>query len=424
MKKSLNIEFKNASWIIGGRILQMLISLFVSLLTARYLGPKNFGLVNYGAAYVAFFSSICTLGINSIIIKDFSDYPNKEGEALGTSIVLRILSSILSALMIICIVAIVDKGDQTTILVVALCCIALIFQAFDTINYWFQFQYQSKITAIVSLVAYVFVAIYRIVLLILNKDVKWFALATSIDYICIAFFLIYVYRRNNGPKLKVSKETAKRLLSKSYHYILSGMMVAIYSQTDKFMLKQMMTDTDVGYYSVATAICSMWVFILQAIIDSMYPSIINMHKKNREMFNKKNKQLYCIVFYVSIIVSVLFVLFGEYIVIILYGREYVNAITPLKIVTWYTAFSYLGVARNAWIVCENKQKYLKYIYSIAAILNVLLNAVMIPLFGVSGAAFASLITNIATSVILPMFIKELRPNTVLILEGITLKRIK
>lgn len=201
-------------------------------------------------------------------------------------------------------------------------------------------------------------------------------------------------------------------------------MVAIYGQTDKLMLKQMLDQTSVGYYSLATSINLMWVFVLQAIIDSVYPTIINYSIRDKEQFNKKNKQLYAIVIYVSIFVAILFCLFGKIAIRILYGEAYLPATEPLKIITWYTIFSYLGVARNAWIVCENKQKYLKYMYASAAIVNVILNYFMIPLWGASGAAAASLITQICTSVVLPCFIKDMRGNVKLMVEAFFLKGIK
>jgi Na+-driven multidrug efflux pump len=85
------------------------------------------------------------------------------------------------------------------------------------------------------------------------------------------------------------------------------------------------------------------------------------------------------------------------------------------------AFSFLGVARNAWIVSEGKQRYLKYMYLSAAIINVLLNAVFIPYMGAAGAALASLITQVFTSIILPSFFKGMRPNAKLMIEAILLK---
>ena len=56
-----NEVVKNAGWLIIGRILQMLISLVVGLLTARYLGPSNYGLINYANAYTAFFMAFTIL---------------------------------------------------------------------------------------------------------------------------------------------------------------------------------------------------------------------------------------------------------------------------------------------------------------------------------------------------------------------------
>lgn len=417
-------EVKNAGWLIGGRVIQMILSFFISILTARYLGPGNYGIISYAGAYVAFFTSFCSLGINYVIIKDFVDNPNEQGEAIGTSLVLRFISALLSSIMIIGIVSVVDRGEPQTLVVTALCSVTLVVHILDTINFWFQSRYQSKVTSIATLIAYLATSLYRIILLMTGKSVEWFAFANSIDYICLGLLLLAAYKKHNGPRLSFSWKKGKSLLSKSYHYILSGMMVAIYAQTDKLMLKQMMDETSVGYYSLASTINLMWVFVLQAIIDSMYPTIMQLYKKDKIAFEKKNRQLYAIEIYVSIFVAICFVVFAKDAISILYGEAYMDSIQPLRIITWYTIFSYLGVARNAWIVCENKQKYLKYMYFTAAILNVILNFVFIPIWGPSGAALASLITQIGTSILIPCFIRDMRPNVKLIVEAFLLKGVK
>ena len=136
-----NKEAKNASWIIGGKVIQMLISLVVGLITARYLGPANYGLINYANAYIAFFTSLCNLGINSVIVKNFVDHPEEEGETLGTSLLLKFLSSTLSCIIIFLIVSVADAGETETILVVLLSSISVIFNIFSTLNYWFKSKY-------------------------------------------------------------------------------------------------------------------------------------------------------------------------------------------------------------------------------------------------------------------------------------------
>lgn len=199
-------------------------------------------------------------------------------------------------------------------------------------------------------------------------------------------------------------------------------MVSIYDSTDKFMLKQVMNEAEVGFYSTAVSLCNTWVFLLTALIDSSYPVILQSFE-NKEGFERRNRQLYAIVFYASVSVSLLFSIFASPIVVFLYGETYAPAAAPLRIITWYVAFSYLGVARNAWIVSYGKQNYLKYLYMGAALANVLLNALMIPPWGASGAALASLLTQISTILVFPTLIKDLRPNVRLMLDAILLRNV-
>ena len=323
--------------------------------------------------------------------------------------------------MIVAIVMIVDAGEKLTHVVVLLTCLGMIFQVYDVFSYWFQSRLESKVAATATLVGYIITSAYRIILLATNKSIEYFAFATSIDHICVAALLLWQYRRHSNERLRFSWAYAKELLQRSCHFILPGIMVSLYSQTDKLMLKQMLTQAEVGYYATALAICNMWVFILSAIIDSAYPPIMEANKTDEALFKLRNKQLYAIIFFVSLIGAIGICTLSKPIVQILYGEQFLPAVAPLRVITWYTAFSYLGVARNAWIVAKNKQKYLLFVYISAAVSNIILNACLIPLWGAVGAAMASLIAQIITILIAPFFIKEVKENAVLMFEAIVLK---
>ena len=409
---------KNAGWLIGGSIVQKMLAFVVGIYTARFLGPGNYGLINYASAYLTFFYAIATLGINNVLVKKLVDNPEREGEVLGTTLFLQCLSSIFSILIILGIVFILDYNETLTITVVFLSSIGLFFQVLDSIKYWFQAKLQSKFAAIATLIAYFISSLYKIVLLILGKSVEWFALATSLDYFCVAAFLIIVYKIKKGQKFRFSKELAKEIVKSSYPYIFSGLMASIYAATDKFMLKQMVNEETVGWYGTAVTVANVWTFILSAIIDSFNPVIMGYRSSNFEQYRKTNIKLYRIVFYCSLFVSIIITVFADIGISVLYGEAYKGAIGPLRIVTWYVAFSYLGVARNAWIVCENQQKYITPIYVGSAVMNVILNLIFIPVWGTSGAAFASLITQICTVFVYPFFIKNMRGNVKLMLEGV------
>ena len=416
-----NKVVQNAGWLMFGKIVQLAINLVVGLLTARYLGPSNYGLIGYAAAYTGFFFALCTLGINSILVKEFLDHPGEEGEILGTSLLLRVVSSLLSAVVILCIVYVADGGDPVTLTVVGLSAVGMVFQAFELFFYWFQARMQSKVTAVVSLAAYMITAAYRVVLLAAGKSVAWFAFATAVDYIAVALLVLVQYRRHGGGRLRFSRKRAEEILRKSCHFILPGLMVAVYAQTDKIMLKQMISDAEIGYYSTAVSLCNVWCFVLNAIIDALYPEITKAHKMDKALFARRNRQLYAVVFYISVAVSLGITCLARPIIFLLYGEAYLPAAAPLQVITWYTAFSYLGVARNAWIVCENRQKYLIWVYGSAAVSNVLLNLLLIPRWGAAGAAAASLAAQVVTTMIAPFFIPGLRENAVMMLDAILLR---
>lgn len=419
-----NKTVRNAGYLIVGKVLQMLFGLIVGLLTARYLGPSNYGLINYANAYIGFFAALCTLGINNVLVKEFVDHPGEEGKVIGTTLGLRAVSSILCSVAIIAISSILDAGEMTTILIVALSSVGMVFHIVETFNYWFQSRLESKVTAFSTLIAYLVSTAYKIYLLATGKPVTYFAITTSLDYLCLGILLYVQYRKHKGGKLCFSWQYGKQLFAKSRHFILSGMMISIYGQTDKLMLKQMIGESEIGYYATAVSLCGMWCFILSAIIDSVYPSIMEADKAGDEqLFKKRNVQLYAIVFYMSTAVSLGFTVLAKPIIYIMYGVNYLPAVNPLRIITWYTAFSYLGVARNAWVVAKERQRYLFAIYAASAMANVLLNYLLIPMMGASGAAIASLVAQAFTTLVVPFFIKDMRENSLLILDAIMLKGI-
>lgn len=413
---------RNALWLMAGRVTNKLLVFLTGVLVARYLGPERYGLLSYGTAYLTFFAALCNLGIDAVIVKEFVDRPQEEGTTLGTTLFLRGISAVLSALIMTGIVALADREDPVTVLVAAVSSLSLIPQVFDSLKKWFQLRLRSKYAAIAAVISCGASSVFRIVLVLLGADVVWFALGTAVEFTVLAVCLFAAYKKQGGQSLSLSKENARRLLKGGSGFLLSGMMVSIYASTDKLMLAHMMDRESVACYALAVTLCGVWGFMLEAVIESVYPSILRLHAKDRAAYEQQNRRLYALVFYGALAMSLVTCLLAEPLVGLLYGDAYAPAVAPLRIVVWYTAFSYLGGARNAWVVCENTQKYLKYLYGAAAAINVVLNMLLIPIWGPSGAALASLVTQIATTVVLPAMIPALRPNARLMLEGICFLR--
>ena len=412
---------KNAAWIIGCKLIKAVLTLVVTMLTARYLGPSNYGTINYAAGLVAFFAPVMSLGLNAVQVYSIVDRPSEEGKIIGTTIGLNVVSALLCVVSIVAFASVANADEPETILVCGIHSFLLLFQAPEMIQYWFQAKLMSKYASIAMLVAYAVAAVFQILLLINGMGIYWFAASGSLEFAVIAVILLIIYRRKGGARLAFSWEEAKRLLSLSKYYILPDMMVVIFAQTDKIMLKLMLDSEAVGIYSAAVTCATMFGFVFAAIIDSARPSIFESRKESHERFENNIITLYSVIFYLSVFISVIVFAFAPLVIAIMYGDGYSRAVMPLRIIVWYKTFSVLAGVRNVWLLAEGKQKYLATINLWGVVANVALNLCMIPSLGVSGAAFASLITQIITNVVVGFILKPIRRNNYLMLRGMDVR---
>lgn len=408
----------NASWIIICRVIQAFLSLVVSMLTARYLGPSNFGLINYASSIVSFAAPIMYLGLNSVLVQALINEPDTEGEILGTSLCMSFCMSILCILGTVSFVSIANTGERDTLVVCALYSLMLMFQSMDLLQYWFQAKLMSKYTSITMLIAYIIVSAYKILLLATGKSIFWFAISNGLDYAVIAIGLLIVYKQVGGHQFSFSMGCARMMLSKSKYYIISNLMVMVFTQTDKIMLKIMLDDSATGFYSAAVACAGMSSFVFGAIIDSMRPSIFESIKSSQKAFEQNVSRLYCIVIYLSLAQSLGMTFLAKPIILVLYGQKYMQTAQILRLVVWYTTFSYLGSVRGVWMLSTNNQKYLLSINVAGAMSNVALNALFIPVMGAMGAALASLLTQFFTNVLMGYLVKPIRENNRLMVRAL------
>lgn len=408
----------NAKWIILCRVAQSLLQLLIGMLSARYLGPANYGLINYAKSVVAFAVPFTQLGLNATLVRELIDDPEKEGQILGTSLLMSFLSSLLCIGTVWVFVSIANRGEAQTIVVCLLYSLSMMFQAIELIQYWFHSKLQSKYPSMMMLAAYVVVSVYKIFLLIAQKNIYWFAVVYSVEYGVVGMSLLFLFQRQSPQALSISGQIARRLLRNSYPYIFSSLMVTLFQNTDHVMLKMISGDTENGYYSAAITSATVCSFVYAAIIDSMRPVILSSKKAGDEEYGKHVSTLYCIIIYLALAQGLAFTLLAKPIVMILYGPEYLQTVPVIQILVWYVSFSQMGRIRNIWILTEGKQRILWKINLAGALLNIAINALLIPYFGAFGAAFASLITQVFTNFFLGFMVKELRANNQMLLTGI------
>lgn len=412
--------FHNAKWIVICKLAQSILQLVVGMVSARYLGPSNYGLINYAASIVAFVLPVMRLGLDATMVREYVESSHKQDEIAGTSLVLNLFSAVLCVFGVVTFSAVTNANDKTAIVVCGLYSLSLIFAAAEMIQYWFQYKLLSKYSSVIMLGGYFLVSAYKIVLLISQKSVYWFAVSHSVEYGIIALGLYIVYYKKGG-KLRFSFPLIKHLLKNSKHYMFAALMLVVIQNTDHIMITEMVGKAENGFYSAAITTAGIFQFVYTAIVDSYRPLILENKRSDPAAYQKNMTRLYCITLYLSLMQSMVFTVMAKIIIGILYGSAYFNAIPIFRILVWYLTFAMMGSVRNVWILAEQKQKCLWIINLSGALFNVGLNAVLIPFFGAGGAAFASLLTQIFSNFILGFIWKPLQENNKLILQSLNPK---
>lgn len=413
-----NSVVQNAKWMVICRIAQSLIQLVIGMITARYLGPSNYGLINYVASIVAFVVPIMQLGMTATLVQEYITRPEEEGEVMGTSFLMSCISSLACVVGVISFVAVANCNEKDTIMVAMLYSISVIFQTTELLQYWFQAKLLSKYSSIATLIAYVVVSGYKIFLLASGKSVFWFALSHAVEYAFSGglFFAVYCYKGGSRPSF--SWNLAKAIFAKSKYYIISGLMITVFQNTDHVMLKMMMGNLENGYYTTAITCATVTQFVFRAIIDSARPIILKAEKDSEEVYGQKISNLYTVIIYITTIQAVVFMVMATPMVRILYGQEYLPSVPVLRIIVWQQPFAFIGAVRNIWILKNEKYNLNWRINLCGVVANILLNAAMIPLWGACGAALASVLTQIFTNFLVGFIIPAIRPNNRLLLQGL------
>lgn len=421
----MNKFLKNTSWIVFGQIFQMILSFFIGLLSVRYLGPTNYGSITYISSYVSFFSSICLMGLDTVVINKLVYYQERDGEVIASAVLLRSIVSILCMFSLSLVVYCVDGGNKELVIIAIISSFELLFKSFITITFWYQYKLMSKKVVIADLLAFLLSSLYRLYLLVTSKNIYWFATYSSLIYLLASLFYIPMFIKDCKSKKYASKEMCKELVHSCVPYLISGIMISLYTQIDRIMIKQILqTTVDVGYYSAAWTVCNLIAFIPNAISVSARPVLMQMRKEGKANYNQRVSQVLAVIIWLAIFYSLFVTIFSKKIILILYGQTYITAHTVLKILVWSTLMENVGKIRDIWLIGENRSNYVTFFSTVGTILNVIINIQFIHLWGINGAALSTVITQFFVMLILPMVFSSTRQFAIDVINAIFLRNIQ
>ncbi len=412
-------HFANISWMFIERILRMIAGLFIGVWVARYLGPAEFGLFSYALAFAAIFSGFAKLGLDDIVVRDLVSDPTKRNVYLDTAFWLKLVG----AIAMLCLVVIAmhfTASDSTTKLYIFIIASGAIFQAFEVVDFYFQSLVLSKIVSICKITQLIISSLLKLYLMFINADLFWFVVVTLIDQVTLAIslYLAYWYRKVGGLFCCFDWGIAKKMLKNSWPLIISGLVIMIYMRIDQIMIKEMLGAREVGIYSAAVRLTEIWYIIPGIITSSLLPAITNAKKLGENHYYQRLQELYTLMIWLAVSIALAMTFLSSWIVMTLYGVAYIDASEVLVINIWTGVFVFFGSAWSKWMFIENRLKMSTFFQINAMFFNIVLNLILIPKYGINGAAISSLIAASIGHTVLPLFIKSQRIALKMLLKSL------
>lgn len=390
---------KNSSWLILDKIFRIFLGLIVGAWVARYLGPEDFGELNYILAFLGLFQVIAKLGLDGIVVRELSQSKLKKSSIIGTTFILRFVAGFFLWLTSIFVMYILSDGDIDKVKLVAIAGFSIVFQFADTVDLWFQSKSESKRVVKVKLCGYLFSNSLRVFFIVLEASLSAFFFAIFIEFLLCSLGLIYIFFKNwNKGRLDFNPMVAKSFLLESWPFILSAASIVIYSRIDLFFVNYYLTKSELGLYAAAASLSGLFSFIPVTISTSINPYLAKSKKKSKEEYERIIRVTFAIFSSLGWVLCMAVYFLSPNIVYLLFGNDYIEAASILAVLIFSNLFVNMGVAQSLWILNEGLSKVSLYKTISGAISCIVLNMILVPKFGLTGAAISTISSQAISSV--------------------------
>lgn len=411
MGEGLRKILANISWLLFERIFRLIVGLVVSILVIRHLGPKNYGILSYAVSIITFLGTFASVGLSGLVVREIKYRPEEKDDLLGTVFTLKFVGVFFAFLLILGLAIFSKDAVESEFYVLLIIGLSLFARPFETIGFWFQSKIQSKYVVYAKSSAFILAAIVKVLLVVLGASVVSIATTFSLELFLAAILLVFMYRYKGFSVFKwtVNIAKARDLLSQSWILILSGFLGLVYLKIDQIMLRWMVGPNEVGFYSVAVIFSETWYFFPAAIATSVFPRLLELKETNQTLYEKRLQQIFDVLFVLAFSVAVLTTLVAYPLVGFLYGDTFLKTSPILVIHIWAGIFMFMRALFSKWILIENALHFSLISHGFGALVNVLLNLILIPRFEGRGAALATLFSYAASSYFILFIHSKTRP---------------
>ncbi len=394
-------DFTATKWFTLEKLIQLITGVFIVPKIFSTLGSIDIGKLKFVESVLGLFTPLFFLGLSAICIREIVFNPKRSKQILATAFYLRLISWCTIFIGIIIYFTITKNSPLSSLYMIITC--SYLFKLTDVFEYyllakkWTKIIFISKISSLIIIVALQYYGVKN------NLDVNYFAKLIALDFLIQGIIYCLILKRKAPfvfKEWRFSWTLGKSLLKMSYPLIISNSLIMFYISVDELFLKHYLGDHANGIFATVQflVIALSW-NIGFSIINALYPSLAESYLDNKILYAKKIKKVFKIMCVLGLLIGGLYTLFGNAILNTYFTKSYAEAKTPLLIFCWAPLIIFIGMIYEKHLINTNDLQKNVYRFLLGCIANVLLCYLLIPIWQVSGAAIAVLVSHFITNIV-------------------------
>jgi O-antigen/teichoic acid export membrane protein len=397
---------KNTIVLLISRIILIMLGFFYTLYTARYLGTEGYGVLSFALALGGIFNVVSDLGLSTMATREISrDRQLANKYFMNASILKAVLIILASAAIVIFVNA--ARYPEKTIVVVYLITIYYILFSFVTLFYsifqsYERMEYMSlgAIINSIMMLAGAFAAIYFKLDIVSFSSIYCISIALVLIYcLVICFKKFFIFRPD------FSLDFCKKALAEAWPVGVVAICSIVSFRIGTVILSIVKGDSAVGIYGAAYTLSDTTTIVPTILAAAIFPTISKYHTTSRELFNTVAEKSVKYVFYLALPMAMVITIWAGPIIQAIYGDNFSGSIDVLRIIIWSAAVAYASMMLGTIMITANLQMISMKINIGTMILNIALNLLLIPIYGVLGTSLVSFMT-VTFTVMVSVYILE------------------
>ena len=397
----------NVAWLACDRAFRLGAGLAVGIAVARHLGPAGNGALQAGLSLAAVFAAVLELGLDHVVRRELVRTPERAGALLGTAAALRALA-LLPAVAAFAWLMQRDGGDTA---LTAWLAVTLLLPVFLTFESWFLARDRAREDVLAQSGALLLGAVARVALILAGAGVWPFGAAAAGETLLAGVFLALIYRGGGGRMAgwRWDGGVARQLLRDCSPLLLTNLAQTVSRRLDVVLLAALAAGSVAGNYAAAVRLAEIGYVAPMILLNAFFPRLTRLRAEDRAAYAREFHRFFVQLTWLGVAFATVVTVTAPWLVAAAYGPAFADAARPLALYAWTAVLIGQHIARSQWLLLENLQGLGLAFTASGAVVNVLLNLLLIPRLGASGAALAALAAHATALYIAPLPFRRARP---------------